>query len=165
MKTLYLNRHAKSSWSDSSLDDIDRPLNKRGLRDAPLMGDILRKMVLPPDIIYSSPAKRAMATAVEIAEAFNYDINEIKQEQIIYDAVVSDLLKLINSAQDTYNIIMMFGHNPTFTMTSNYLTNKFIDNIPTSGFVQIDFDIDSWNQVDRDIGKLILFEYPKKYLK
>jgi phosphohistidine phosphatase len=164
MKTLYLNRHAKSSWSNPSLDDFDRPLNKRGKRDAPFMGDILRKKVLPPDIIYSSPAKRAISTAFEIAEAFKYDKEEIQQKQIIYDAVVSDIIRIINNTSDDYDIIMMFGHNPTFTLASNYLTNKFIDNIPTSGFVQIDFDLDSWREVDGDTGKLVLFEYPKKYL-
>jgi phosphohistidine phosphatase len=165
MKTVYLCRHAKSSWDNPALDDFDRPLNKRGMRDAPFMGDILRKKVAPPDLIYSSPAKRAISTAVQIADAFDIEENKIIQKQIIYDAVVSDLVKIINNTEDNLDIIMMFGHNPTFTMTSNYLSDKYIDNIPTCGFVQIDFDFDSWSLINGNAGRLILFEYPKKYIK
>ena len=80
MKTLYLNRHAKSSWSDPSLNDFARPLNKRGMRDAPFMGQILSKKVSHPDIIYSSPANRAKTTAIHIAEAFNYDVDNIVEK-------------------------------------------------------------------------------------
>jgi len=165
MKTLYLNRHAKSSWADTTLSDFDRPLNKRGMRDVPLMGEILSKKIIPPQLIYSSPAQRAIITAKQIAESINYDIKNIIQDQNIYDAVVSDLVRIINSVPDKYDVIMFFGHNPTFTMTSNYLSDKYIENIPTSGFVQIDFDLQSWKDVDGETGKLILFEYPKKYLK
>jgi len=164
MKTLYLNRHAKSSWNNPSLSDFDRPLNKRGKRDAPLMGKHLSKKVKPPQVIYSSPAKRAITTAIQIAESFEINKNNIIQDQKIYDAVVSDLIRIINSTPDKYDTVMFFGHNPTFTMTSNYLTDKYIDNIPTSGFVQINFDFESWSDIKADTGKLILFEYPKKYL-
>ena len=165
MKTLYLNRHAKSSWSNPSLDDFSRPLNKRGMRDAPFMGELLSKKVSPPDIIYSSPANRAITTATQIAEAFKYDVDKIVEKHSIYEAAVFDLINIIKSTSDEHDIVMIFGHNPTFTMASNYLTNKFIDNIPTSGFVQINFDFNSWNEVEGNSGKLVLFEYPKKYLK
>ena len=165
MKTLYLLRHAKSSWDDPSLSDIDRPLNKRGRRDAPFMGEILVKKLKPPQLIYSSPANRAITTALTIAESFNIDKKTIIKDQRIYDAAVSDLVRIISSTSDEYDTIMFFGHNPTFTLTSNYLSDKFIDNIPTCGLVQIDFNINSWQDIDVDKGKLVLFEYPKKYLK
>lgn len=165
MKTLYLNRHAKSSWDNPGLSDFDRPLNKRGKRDAPLMGKFLCEKVKSPQVIFSSPANRAITTAEQIAESFKYDKNNIIQDQKIYDAVVSDIIKIINSTSDKYNIIMFFGHNPTFTMISNYLSDKYIDNLPTCGFVQIDFDLETWNEIERNTGKMILFEYPKKYLK
>jgi phosphohistidine phosphatase len=162
---LYLNRHAKSSWEDSSLSDIDRPLNKRGKRDAPLMADILSQKVKAPQVIYSSPAKRAFNTAIQIAKGFGYDESNIIRDKRIYEASVSDLMRIINSVSNEYNIIMLFGHNPTFTMASNFLSDKYIDNLPTSGFVQINFDCDSWKSIEGNTGKLVLFEYPKKYLK
>ena len=165
MKTLYLFRHAKSSWDDPSLSDIDRPLNKRGRRDAPFMGEILSKKIKLPQIIYSSTANRALTTALTIAENFKFDKSKIIEDQRIYDAGVSDLVRLINSTSDEFDTIMFFGHNPTFTMTSNYLSDKYIDNIPTCGLVQIDFDVTSWEDIDSEKGELILFEYPKKYIK
>lgn len=165
MKTIYLNRHAKSSWSDSNLSDFDRPLNKRGKRDAPFMGEVLSKKVKPPQLIYTSPAKRAISTANKIADSFGYDKTKIIKDRNIYEAAVSDLMRIINNTSDDYEIIMLFGHNPAFTMVTNYLSDKYIDNIPTSGFVQINFDVKSWKNIEGNTGKLILFEYPKKYLK
>lgn len=165
MKTLYLNRHAKSSWDDTSLSDFDRPLNNRGRRDVPLMSKILRSKIQKPDLIYSSPAKRAISTAVEIAKAFGYPKENIVQEIKIYDASISDLMRIINNTSEVNSTIMIFGHNPTFTMTSNYLSDKYIDNIPTSGFVQIEFECKKWSEIEGKTGKLVLFEYPKKYIK
>lgn len=164
MKTLYLNRHAKSSWENISLSDFERPLNKRGQRDAPLMGKILREKIKAPDVIYSSPALRAITTAHIIAEKLEFNISNIIENQKIYDSAISDILRIINSTDDKYQRIMIFGHNPTFTMLSNYLSDKSIENIPTCGFVQIDFDLNKWNDIEGNTGKLILFEYPKKYL-
>lgn len=165
MKILYLNRHAKSSWENNNLSDFDRPLNERGKRDAPLMGKILSKKIKKPDIIYSSPANRAITTARIISDCFEYDLKNIIEDQNIYESAVSSILKIINNTNDKYEIIMIFGHNPTFTMLSNYLSDKSITNLPTSGFVQINFDLKSWSEIEGDSGKLTLFEYPKKYLK
>jgi len=165
LKTIYLNRHAKSSWDDSSLSDFERPLNKRGKRDAPFMADILSKKINPPEIIYSSPAKRASTTAAIIAEALGISFDKIIFDKTIYGAVVSDLMRIINNTDNSIERIMFFGHNPTFTMLSNYLSDKYLDNLPTSGFVQINFELNSWNDIEGNTGKLELFEYPKKYRK
>jgi len=165
MKILYLNRHAKSSWENPGLSDFERPWNKRGKRDAPLMGKILSEKVDPPQLIYSSPAKRAISTANQIAESFGYDKKNIIIDQRIYDAGVSDIMKIINSTSNEYDTIMFFGHNPSFTMISNYLSDKQIGNLPTCGFVKINFDLNSWIDIEGNTGKLVLFEIPKKYLK
>ena len=165
MKTLYLNRHAKSSWDNITLSDYERPLNSRGERDAPLMGKVLSKKIKPPEVIYSSPAKRAITTANIIADKLGYDIKRIIQDEKIYDSAISDIMRIINTTSDKYNRIMLFGHNPTFTILSNYLSDKTIDNLPTSGFVQIDFDLDTWNEIEGNTGRLVLYEYPKKHLK
>lgn len=163
MKTIYLNRHAKSSWSNPNIPDFDRPLSERGRNDLPLIGKILSKKIKPPQIVYSSPANRAISTAKVISQFLGYDENNIISDMKIYDAVVSDLIKIISSTSDEYNIMMIFGHNPTFTMTANFLSDKNILNIPTCGFVQIDFNINSWKEIEGNVGKLILFEYPKMY--
>ncbi|MCB0742717.1 MAG: histidine phosphatase family protein [Ignavibacteriae bacterium] len=164
MKTLYLLRHAKSSWEDGNLSDFDRPLNERGLRDAPIMGEILKNKIEQPELIISSSAKRAITTAEIIANSFNYDINKIIKEEKIYHSVVSDLMRIIYETPNTIERLMLFGHNPTFTLVVNYLSDKYIDNLPTCGFVQINFDLKSWEELESNTGKLILFEYPKKYL-
>lgn len=163
MKTIYLNRHAKSSWSNPDIPDFDRPLSERGRNDLPLIGKILSEKIKPPQIVYSSPANRAISTAKVISQFLGYDENNIISDMKIYDAVVSDLIKIISSTSDEYNIMMIFGHNPTFTMTANFLSDKNILNIPTCGFVQIDFNINSWKEIEGNLGKLILFEYPKMY--
>lgn len=165
MKTLCLIRHAKSSWENISLSDYERPLNKRGERDAPLLGKVLSKIISTPDIIYSSPAKRAITTAHIIAGKLSYDKTQIIENEKIYDSSISDIMKIIYTTPDKFNSIMMFGHNPTFTMLSNYLSDKSIDNLPTCGFVQIDFKLEKWKELEGNTGKLVLYEYPKKYLK
>ena len=165
MKSIYLNRHAKSSWSNPELSDFDRPLNSRGKNDLPFMGELLSEKIKSPQLIYSSPANRAITTAQAIGKYLGYDEKNIISDMIIYDAVVADLMKIITSTTDEFDIIMLFGHNPTFTMISNYLSDKNILNIPTCGFVQIDFDVNLWNEIAGNTGKLVLFEYPKKYRK
>ncbi len=165
VKTLYLIRHAKSSWENADLTDFERPLNKRGLRDAPLMGKILSEKIECPQLIISSSAKRAISTANIIAEHFKYNRNQILKEKKVYQAVVSDLMQIIYSVPDNINYLMIFGHNPTFTQTVNYLSDKKIENLPTCGFVQINFNFNSWNNLGSNTGQQILFEYPKKYLK
>ena len=163
MKTIYLVRHAKSSWEDSSLSDFDRPLNKRGKNDAPFMAKTVKEKISVPDLIFSSPAKRAFTTALQFAETFGFNSEDIISDIKIYEAGVSDIMRIINNVSDKLNSIMIFGHNPTFTMVSNYISNKHIDNIPTCGFVQINCDCSSWDDINGNSGKLVLFEYPKKY--
>lgn len=163
MKKLYLIRHAKSSWEDHLLSDFDRPLSDRGKKDAPTMGDILKEKKIKPDLIISSPARRAFKTAKIFSEILDYPINDIIQNQSIYEATTRDLMAIINDIDDKANTVLMFGHNPGFTVLSNLLTNKYIDNMPTSSVAGIEFDINSWKEVDVGIGKSILFEYPKKY--
>jgi phosphohistidine phosphatase len=158
-------RHSKSSWDNRLLSDYERPLNERGFRDAPFMGNLLSKLIKPPQQIFSSPAQRAIKTAEIIAQHLNYDLGKIIKEEKIYHSVVSDVMRIIYSTPDEIDSIMIFGHNPTFTQVSNYLSDKFIENIPTSGFVQINFEIDSWKEINGESGKQILFEYPKKYSK
>jgi len=164
MKTLYLARHAKSSWKNPELSDIERPLNKRGKKDAPYIGNILKEKGVKPDIIISSPAVRARKTAVAIAENIEYPKNKILIDDKIYESSSSGLLNIIKSFNDKYDSVMMFGHNPAFTMLNNYLTDSYIDNIPTCGVVGIQFN-SSWKKIGSESGKTVFFIYPKLFLK
>lgn len=165
MKSLFLVRHAKSSWDYPELSDFERPLNKRGKKDAPLMGEVFNKLNIKPDQIISSPAVRAITTARTIAESINYPVENIKTIEAIYEVGTKDLLKLIRSTDNKINSLMIFGHNPALTLLSNDIGDKYIDNIPTCGMTAIEFDITSWQDLKSESGKIKLFEFPKKYKK
>ncbi len=164
MKTLYLIRHAKSSWETMNLTDFDRTLNERGKKNAPEMGKFLKKEKIFPDLIVTSSAKRALKTARIIAEEIGYPKNKIEEEIKIYEATVPTLLKIINSIPDENRVVFLFGHNPGFTDLLNYLTDGNISNIPTCGIAKIEFDADSWKEISGGTGILKMFEYPKKLL-
>jgi phosphohistidine phosphatase len=164
MKTLYLVRHAKSSWKDSSLDDMERPLNKRGKRDAPFMGELLNEKGIKPDVVYSSPAKRASKTSQIISEHIGYSKGNILFDEVIYDASTNELIDFIQSIDDKYESVMIFGHNPGFTMLHNFLSGNYIDNIPTCGIVALEFN-SSWKEIKKNSAKFLFFDYPKRYMQ
>ena len=164
MKTLYLARHAKSSWKHPELSDIERPLNKRGKRDGPYIGNLLKEKDVKPDLLISSPALRARKTAIVMAEKIDYPKSKILIDDNIYESSSTELKNIIQGFDDKYNSVMMFGHNPDFTMLNNYLTDSYIDNIPTCGVVGIRFN-SSWKKIESDSGKAFFFIYPKLYLK
>jgi len=163
MKTLYLARHAKSSWDERGVSDHDRGLNARGKRDAPQVGEVLFNKGHSPDVIYSSSAKRALTTAKIIAEKLEYPIENIVVTNKIYEAATKDLINIINEVDDKFDSAMLFGHNPSFTVLSNLLTDKYIDNMPTCSVAVINLNVDSWKDVESECGKLAAFEYPKRY--
>jgi phosphohistidine phosphatase len=163
MKRLYLTRHSKSSWKNPGLSDFERPLNKRGKRDAPFMGRLLAERGIIPQLIISSPAKRALKSATIIAEEVEYPQEDIITHAAIYDASVVDLLEIVRDIDDCYHEVMLFGHNPGMTNLVNYLSDFDLDNLPTSGIVCIDFDEQAWQAISRHSGEMVFFEYPKKY--
>ena len=160
-RTLILIRHAKSSWDQVGLQDFDRPLNKRGLKNAPDMGQRLKKKGFRTDIIISSPANRAFTTASLIADQINYDRNKIIQQDVMYDASLKTLIKLITTLDDNSYRVMLVGHNPGFTHLCNYLSNAQLDNLPTCGIAEIKFNVDTWNNIAEHSGELINFDFPK----
>jgi phosphohistidine phosphatase len=165
MKILYLVRHAKSSWKFPDLDDFERPLNKRGKRDGPVMGKFLRDKDILPDLLISSPAVRAKKTAKIIAENLAYSKNRINFDHEIYEASTKGLLKLISEINDKHNSVMLVGHNPSMTYIANTLSNRRIDNIPTCGIVCFELNITAWKEISENCGKLIFFEYPKNLIQ
>ena len=163
-KKICLVRHAKSSWKHVHLADFDRPLNKRGLRDAPYMGKLMKKQGIKPDLISTSPALRAYETAKKIAAETGIAKNEIRKIDRLYAASTREIFGIINELSDEYNFVMIFAHNPGLTNFSNQISDKHIDNIPTSAYVMMEIDAETWMSVDEASAKIISFEYPKKYL-
>ncbi|MGD9043325.1 MAG: histidine phosphatase family protein [Desulfobacterales bacterium] len=163
MKTLYLVRHAKSSWKYPRLDDFERPLNKRGRKNAPFMGSILKKLKVAPDIIISSPANRAATTARIIADTIDYPLEKIRYEETIYATSEYDLLQVLQQLDDAVSQAMLVSHNPAITDLANSIGDTAISNIPTSGVCCINLDISSWAKIGDQHGKLKFFDFPKKH--
>ena len=163
MKNLFLTRHAKSSWGNPGLADIDRPLNERGKKAAPFMGKLIVDKGEKPDLLISSPANRALSTAKAFGGAMGLVENDIIIDRTIYGAGAQQLLELVQDQDDLYKSIMLFGHNPTFTSFVNLLTGSNIMNVVTCGVVRIDFEFSSWTDIDFGSGRLAYYEYPKKY--
>ena len=161
MKTLILIRHAKSSWKDASLADRDRPLNKRGKRDAPEMGRRLAARGGAPDLIVSSPATRALATARVIAEAVGYPVDGIREDERIYMASPAELLEAIRGLDDGHERVFLFGHNPGLTELVNELSEPALDNVPTCGVVELRLAADRWADLSPDKVQRADFDTPK----
>ncbi len=162
MKILTLVRHAKSSWKDASLRDRDRPLNKRGQRDAPAMGKRLLEYGVRPSLIVSSPANRAWTTAKIIAKALSYPREFMQKDENLYLGSVDDILDVIAAQDDGYNSLMIFGHNPGFTDFANFLSPGLTHNLPTAGVVSVEIDQDDWSLYHRPSTKLLIHDWPKK---
>jgi phosphohistidine phosphatase len=160
-KTLYLVRHAKSSWKNPGLADSQRPLNKRGKRDAPLMGKTLMDRKEIPELLISSPAKRALSTAKQFAKEFNYPKEKINISDTLYMASSADFYNVIEKHDNSLKSIMLFSHNPGITDFANSISGSDIENIPTSGTVIIDFDTNSWKEIKKTKGDIIFFISPK----
>ncbi len=162
MKTLYILRHAKSSWDNPDLDDFQRPLNERGEKDAPRMGKRLHKVQVSPKLICSSPANRALTTAQLVATELGYPIGDIQEELKLYHAGEESILEILRSFNDTLETVMIVGHNPGFTEFANDLLNEEISNLPTAGVVGAKLNITSWKEARWGCGEMLFFEYPKK---
>jgi phosphohistidine phosphatase len=165
MKKLYIIRHAKSNWDNPDLDDCDRPLNKRGQKDAPRMGKRLKEKGITPDIMLSSPAERALATCLAIAKVLEFDKTKIKTERKLYHASEEGILSIIqnlkDSPRDSEEVVLLFGHNPGLTEFANSLLNQTIDNIPTCGIVAAELPVKRWQDVSFGCGKMDFFDFPK----
>lgn len=161
MKTLTLVRHAKSSWNDTSLRDRERPLNKRGERDAPIMGKRIHEHGIRPSLIVSSPATRAWTTAKIIASELSYPLEFLQRDDSLYLASVEQILDVIVSQEEGFNSLMILGHNPGFTDLANFLSPGLTHNLPTAGVVSVSIDQDNWNLYERPPTELLVHDYPK----
>ncbi|MBU0987914.1 MAG: histidine phosphatase family protein [Proteobacteria bacterium] len=164
MKTIILVRHAKSSWEDLSLDDFDRPLSKRGKKNAPFIGKKLKERQIMPDLVLSSPAKRARKTATAIAKVIGYPKKKIIFEDNMYHASARYLLEMVRKLDDKHETIMLFGHNPDFNDLADMLLKKNpVHNIVTTGVHCIKLNVDQWQKVREGKGESVFYDYPKRY--
>jgi len=167
-KHLFILRHAKSSWRYPQLADFDRPLNNRGRRNLPFMADYLSKNYadVAPQHVLSSGAKRALVTAEGFAKALDLPIANADQPHDLYHARRSELIRLVKGISNDIQRAMLVGHNPGLTDFANYLMHpedEKIFNIPTCAFVVLRFELDDWSRIHRSAGRLLGFEFPKKF--
>lgn len=155
MKNLILVRHAKSNW-DVPLKDIDRPLDKRGMKDAHLVSLNIQQYIPKKYVIWSSIAKRASDTAVIFAQNILYPIENIVYKDDLYTFDEKQLEKIIKSCNNTFDNIILFGHNAAITNFVNKFGDVFISNVPTSGFVALQFDTENWEKIDKGKTKKII---------
>ena len=157
-------RHAKSSWDDARLADHDRPLNKRGKQDAPRMGHFLRQQGLVPDLIISSTAKRAWRTAVAVAEELGYDPAQIALEPTLYEAEPTAYLARLDQAADSYQTIMLVGHNPGLSDLLSELTGRY-ENMTTANIAYLRLPIQHWAEASDGLhGQLVQLWRPKEVI-
>ncbi|EMR01485.1 SixA phosphatase family protein [Cesiribacter andamanensis] len=162
MKTLYLLRHAKSSWDDPSLGDHERPLNERGIKDGPKMGKWLSDNLEAPQLILCSDSVRTRQTIAPIMEAWQLPADRLKLDSRLYHAHSTALWKLVRECDASIDRLLLVGHNPGLTDFANRLSPQFrTENIPTCGFVAVSFAVEDWQQAREDEATFETYQYPK----
>ena len=155
MKSITLVRHGKSSW-EFDVSDALRPLKNRGINDAKLVANQFVKSYESPDFIYSSPAVRAFSTCKIFLEVFNLSEDSVIVKDGLYDFGGESVINFIKRLPNNYNSVMIFGHNHAFTSIANIFGDKFIDNLPTSGLIKLNFDISDWKELRQGTTELII---------
>ena len=160
MKELILLRHAKSSW-DNNLDDRNRPLTEKGVNRIINISKASKNFFLDIDVVYSSPAIRAISTAIITSSVLKINFSKIKINQNLYSFNSQNILSFIKSIDNKFNRVLCVGHNPAFTEVSNLLGNKELIHLPTAGWVKFKLNESDWKDINN--GESI-FGLPKEIL-
>jgi phosphohistidine phosphatase len=160
MKRLTLIRHARASWGNAALDDIDRPLNERGEKEASLIGRRLSRHSLKPEQIVCSPATRATSTATLIARELGLPLHDVVLQRRIYEAEVGDLLHIIQQLDRSLTHVILIGHNPGISELSSILTGLSMRSMHTCGVFAIDFEVAEWTEIEPGSGSFVFYDYP-----
>jgi len=160
LKKLILIRHAKSSWTQAGMSDFNRPLNQRGINDAPQMAGRIRSSKLTIDQIVSSPALRAITTAETFSEVLDIPFENILQNKAIYEADPETLMRIVSKFESSWNTVIMFGHNPGLSYLVGLLTGELYDKV-TCSISEIDLHIEDWAHCTAGIGSLTSYDFPK----
>jgi phosphohistidine phosphatase len=164
-RTLLLVRHAKSSWDDPDLADRDRPLNTRGLRDAPAMGRRVAQRARRPERIVTSPALRARRTAEAMAAALALEPEALIVDERLYDATAEDLLDVIRALPPRVERVMLVGHHPGMTDLANLLAHADVAKIPTCAVAELSLNVPSWADAGEGAATLEGIESPKHHAR
>ena len=162
MKKLTLLRHAKSDWHSAASTDFDRSLNSRGKKSAVIMGERLAASDTAPDLLISSPAKRARKTVQAIAKQLDYRESQIDYREEIYEASLKTLILLLHNLDDTLEQLIMVGHNPGFSELGQWLNSDAPDWLPTCGLLALELQIDSWSEATGNCAEILCYDYPKR---
>ena len=161
MKRLILVRHAKSSWKNPGLKDFARPLNGRGKQNAPMMGKRLLGSGILPEVVVSSPAKRAWSTARLIASEIHFKEENLIADPEVYEADVDTLMEIIGNFSGDWQDVMLVGHNPGLTDLAERLTDQAFGNLPTCAICCIAFAVENWSEISYGSGRVYHYDYPK----
>lgn len=161
MKTLYIVRHAKSSWEYQGIKDIDRPLKKRGIEDAHLISSFLSKKIDRPDVFVSSSANRALHTAIIFCENLQYPLSNLKIKKQLYSFSDGYLVKTVNALDDGFNSAIIFSHDHGINSFVNKFGNTPISHVSTCGVIGIQFQEKHWKNIKK--GKTFMIEFPKNH--
>lgn len=162
MKRLYLIRHAKSSWSVLEKHDFDRPLSNRGKRDSVLIGERFAASNIRPDLVISSPARRARKTARAIAAQIGYKKRDIVLADELYTFDFEGLPDVLHTIDDAVDIVIMVGHNEAISDFAHWLIGKSFGSVPTCAVVAMSLARDRWTDVTEGDGELLFYDYPKR---
>lgn len=161
-RNLFIIRHAKSSWDHDGLDDIDRPLSQRGLKNANEMAERLMKRKTVPDLILTSPANRALNTALIMSKCWGVGPEHLQIHDLLYDARISDIEKVLSGVPAEIRNVAIYGHNPSFTYYAKKFLESPLDNLPTAGVAIITLKSDGWGRIERKNVKGSYVDYPKR---
>lgn len=162
MKTLLIVRHAKSSWDPAVTNDFDRTLNDRGKVDAPEMAAKLKREGIVPDLLISSPAKRAHKTAELFAGVFDIEKENIQLIDNLYEPRMQAFQDAVTAIPETVSIAALFSHNPGVTDFANSLTTTRVDDMPTCAVFAVQFEAASWKEFMEVEKTFLFFRYPKE---
>ncbi len=159
-KKLIIVRHSKSSWKDLSLDDFNRPLNKRGKEDGPIISNYLSKKTNFIDFLHSSSSVRTFETSKFFTDRIKF--GKVKYDDNLYHSSSESILNLIKNYSNEYSSVMLIAHNPGLTHLINQITNISLDNLPTTGLAEIHFSCNKWNEISSKNSNLIDLKFPKQ---
>lgn len=160
MKYLTIIRHAKSSWENPDLDDLVRPLNERGIHSIKTIGNYFKENRIQPDLVITSPATRALQTAIGIGYYLNYSSNDLLIKQEIYFGNTTSILGVLKKLDNDFNDVFLFGHEPILSSLIELFTKNRMDKFPTCAVYRIAFDINQWKEIKT--GNLVFFITPKQ---
>lgn len=156
MKQILLMRHGKSSW-DYKVSDQNRPLKKRGMKDAEKVGKKFKTLAISIDAAYGSPANRAFQTGMIFLSEAGFALENLRIQESLYDFSGECVEDFVKEMDDARNTVILFGHNHAFTLLANQWGDRYIENVPTAGLVHIAFDVQNWAAITKGITKHILF--------